>query len=153
MTYAKGISEFNYINHINNRNAFFQVCHDNICIRYTYGTNGYTRENAYNEAARCLRYFLIRNISKLDGTMGLNSDIYDTLDDLLSDYDGLPLERTLSLATTTTTEHSSCIVYDVNDEIDVDFSNFDNLPYESHTSSMDIQPLIVNFDDDLIIEI
>jgi hypothetical protein len=85
--------------------------------------------------------------------MGINPDMYETLDELLADYDGLPIERTLSLATATTTDHSSCIIYDENDEIDMNFGNFDDLPYESHTSSMDIQPLIVNFDDDLIVDI
>jgi hypothetical protein len=152
----KGISEFNYLNNKNNRNAFFQVCHDNICIRYTYGANGYTRANAYNEAARCLRYFLIRKISKLDETMHINNifsidDMHDALETLLSDDDGLgiPMERTLSLATTNSATTSSCIIYDEDDNIDIDFSTYDNLPYESNTtSSMDVQPLIVNFDDD-----
>ena len=150
----KGISEYNYKNNLNNRNAFFQVCYDNTCIRYTYGANGYTRENAYMEAARCLRYFLIRTISKLDNTMDINHDMYDTLDVLLSDYDGLTLERTLSLATATTTTTSSSVVYDMDDNLDVDFGNFDDLPYTTtHTSSMDVEPLVVNFDDDLDIEI
>ena len=149
----KGISEYNYKNNKNNRNSFFQVRYDNTYIRYTYGNNGYTRENAYMEAGRCLRYLLIQTISMLDSTMGINPDMYETLDELLADYDGLPIERTLSLATATTTDHSSCIIYDENDEIDMNFGNFDDLPYESHTSSMDIQPLIVNFDDDLIIDI
>jgi hypothetical protein len=85
-----GISEFHYKYNQNTRNAFFQVCYDNTCIRYSYGPNGYTRENAYMEAARCLRYFLIRSISKLDNTMYINHDMYDVLDTLLSDNDESP---------------------------------------------------------------
>jgi hypothetical protein len=105
------------------------------------------------EAGRCLRYQLIQTISKLDNTMNIHHDMYETLDVLLSDYDGLPLERSLSLATTNSNTTSSCVTYDMDDNIDVDFSNFDDLPYNSHTSSMDVEPLIVNFDDDLDIEI
>jgi hypothetical protein len=105
----KGISDFHYKYNQNTRNAFFQVCYDNTCIRYLYGPNGYTRENAYMEAARCLRYFFIRSISKLDDTMDINHDMYDTLDHLLSEDDGLgvPMERTLSLATTNSATTSS----------------------------------------------
>ena len=152
----KGISDFHYKYNENTRNAFFQVCYDNICIRYSYGANGYTRENAYMEAARCLRYFLINKISKLDATMDINKDMYEALDTLLSDDDGLgvPIQRTLSLATTNSAITSSCIIYDEDDNIDIDFGNYDNLPYESNTTStMDVEPLVVNFDDDLIIEI
>ncbi len=42
----------------------------------------------------------------------------------------------------------------MDDNLDVDFGNFDDLPYTTtHTSSMDVEPLVVNFDDDLDIEI
>ena len=88
--------------------------------------------------------------------MYINHDMYDVLDTLLSDNDGLgvPLERTLSLATTTSNTTSSSIIYDIDDNIDFNFGNYDDLPYENNTSSsMDIAPLIVNFEDDLVIDI
>ena len=97
-------------------------------------------------------------LSKLDETMDINKDVYETLDTLLSDDDGLgvPIQRTLSLATTNSATTSSCIIYDDDDNIDIDFGNYDydNLPCKSTTTStMDVEPLIVNFEDDLIIEI
>ena len=88
--------------------------------------------------------------------MDINHEMYDALDHLLSDDDGLgvPMERTLSLATTNSATTSSCIIYDEDDNIDFNFGNYDDLPYDSSsTSNMDIVPLVVNFDDDLNIEI
>jgi hypothetical protein len=142
------------------RSSFFLVSFHSTNVRYTYGTkDGYSRENAYCEAARCLRFLYLQQIALLDNTMDIDNDMYDVINHLLDDDEdtnqSVPLQRTLSLATTTTSA-SSCIICDDNDEIDVNFGNFDDLPYESHsitTSSMDVAPLIVNFDDDLDIEI
>ena len=142
------------------RSSFFLVSFHSTNIRYTYGTkDGYSRENAYCEAARCLRYLYLQQIALLDNTMDIDNDMYDVINQLLDDNEdtdqSVPLQRTLSLATTTTSA-SSCIIYDDIDDIDVDFGNFDDLPYQSHSitsSSMDIAPLIVNFDDDLVIDI
>jgi hypothetical protein len=79
----RGITEYKYKLNPNNRNSFFAVRYDNYHIRYTYKANGYTRKNAYMEVARCLRYLLIQTILKLDDTMEITHDMYDTLDDLL----------------------------------------------------------------------
>jgi hypothetical protein len=47
-------------------------------IAYTFVLNtGYTRANAYMEAARCLRFFLARDIQILDKSMGIDVNIDD----------------------------------------------------------------------------
>ena len=39
------------------------------------------------EAGRCLRYLLFQHIRKVDFTIGLDNEFFDSLDDLLLDYD------------------------------------------------------------------
>ena len=57
------------------RASKFIISYNLIRIGYSYGANsGYTRENAYMEAARCLRYLLARDIQLLDKSMGVDTD-------------------------------------------------------------------------------
>ena len=54
------------------------VSYNTLRIAYAYGHNtGYTRENAFMEATRCLRFLLARDIQILDNSMGINVDIDD----------------------------------------------------------------------------
>ena len=54
------------------------VSYNTFRIAYTFGSKtGYTRANAYMEAARCLRFFLARDVQILDKSMGLDVDIED----------------------------------------------------------------------------
>ena len=56
----------------------FMVSYNTLRIAYTFGANlGYTRENAFMEAARCLRYLLARDIQLLDHAMGIHVEIDD----------------------------------------------------------------------------
>ena len=68
----------------------FMVSYNTFRIAYTFGANsGYTRENAFMEAARCLRYLLARDIQLLDQAMGFNVEIDDICEfvDFGLDYD------------------------------------------------------------------
>ena len=50
-------------------------------IGYAFGGNtGYSRENAFMEAARCLRFFYAREIQILDKAMGIDVSIDDLCD-------------------------------------------------------------------------
>jgi hypothetical protein len=50
-------------------------------VAYTFGGNfGFTRENAYMEAARCLRCFLARESQLLDKSVGIDVSIDDICD-------------------------------------------------------------------------
>jgi hypothetical protein len=54
------------------------VSYNTFRIGYSFGGNtGYSRENAYVEAARCLHFFLARDIQLLDKSMGIDVDIDD----------------------------------------------------------------------------
>ena len=154
----KGITEsrtFTVLN--NNRHSFFAVRYNNHHIRYSYeGRSGYTRENAYMEAARCLRHLLIKTIYTIDHSMDLNTDWYDTLDNLLDDLDNtattqpqLQLARLNFTSTTTTTLGSESPLIIQDDDDNYDFGNYDmDAPVQG--SSMDIEPLIVDFENDFI---
>ena len=69
-----------------------------IRIGYSYGSNsGYTRENAFMEAARCLRYLLARDIQLLNKAMGIEVEFDDLFEFIDMDYDeGNETESTLS---------------------------------------------------------
>ena len=157
LIFPKGITEsrtFTALN--NNRHSFFAVRFNNHHIRYSYGgRNGYTRENAYMEAARCLRHLLIKTIYTIDHSMDLNTDWYDTLDNLLDDLDQtatqpqLQLARLNSISTTTTTLGSDSPLIIQDDDDNYDFGNYDvDAPVQG--SSMDIEPLVVDFENDFI---
>ena len=82
---------------------------------------------------------------------------YDTLDTLLDDLDKeaanppLQLARLNSTATTTTTlgSNSPLIIHDYDENDNFDFGDYDiDAPVQA--SSMDIEPLIVDFDNDFI---
>ena len=157
LEFPKGITESVTLTSLNNnRHSFFAVRYNNHHIRYSYGgRGGYTRENAYIEAARCLRHLLIKTVYLIDVSMERNTAWYDTLDTLLDDLDHeaqhqpLQLARLNSTSTTTTTfgTESPLIIQD--DDDNYDFGNYDmDAPVQG--SSMDIEPLIVDFDNDFI---
>ena len=160
LVFPKGITESVTLTALkNNRHSFFAVRYNNHHIRYSYGgRGGYTRENAYMEAARCLRHLLIKTIYTIDHSMDLNTDWYDKLDNLLDDLDNtatthpqLQLARLNSLSTTTTTlgSNSPLIIHDYDETDNFDFGDYDiDAPVQA--SSMDIEPLIVDFENDFI---
>ena len=157
LEFPKGITESVTLTTLhNNRHSFFAVRYNNHHIRYTYaGRSGYTRENAYMEAARCLRHLLIKSVYLIDVSMERNTAWYDTLDNLLDDLDNnatqLQLARLNSASTTTTTlgSNSPLIIHDYDDIDNFNFGEYDmDAPIQG--SSMDIEPLIVDFDNDFI---
>ena len=83
------------------------VSYNTLRIAYTFGANsGYTRENAFMEAARCLRYLLARDIQLLDKAMGIDVDIDEICEfiDFGLDYDtGDETASTITNSTTNTT--------------------------------------------------
>ena len=110
------------------------------------------------KAAHCLRYLSIKAIYTVDQSMERNTDWYDTLDNLLDDLDDtattqqppLQLARLNSTSTTSTTlgSTSPLIIHDYDDD-NFDFGDYDMEP-TVQSSSIDIQPLIVDFDNDFI---
>ena len=87
--------------------------------------------------------------------MDLNTDWYDTLDNLLDDLDQtatqpqLQLARLNSIFTTTTTLGSDSPLIIQDDDDNYDFGNYDmDAPIQG--SCMDIEPLVVDFDNDFI---
>ena len=110
------------------------------------------------EAARCLRHLLIKAVYLVDVSMERNTAWYDTLDSLLDDLDHeataqpqLQLARLNSTSTTTTTlgSNSPLIIHDYDENDNFEFGNYDiDAPVQA--SSMDIEPLIVDFDNDFI---
>ena len=126
----------------------FLVSYNLIRIGYSYGANsGYTRENAFMEAARCLRYLLARDIQLLDKAMGVDvelDDLFEFID--MYDDDGNETESTLSHTTslqrtpyqttqpiiniinstvTISNEPSRHVVYDEDDNIEFVFEDPD----------------------------
>ena len=110
------------------------------------------------EAARCLRHLLIKSVYLVDVSMERNTDWYDTLDTLLDDLDHeaatqpqLQLARLNSISTTTTTlgSNSPLIIHDYDDNDNFEFGDYDIDP-PVQASSMDIEPLIVDFENDFI---
>ena len=159
LEFPKGITESVSLTALNNnRHSFFAVRYNNHHIRYTYaGRSGYSRENAYMEAARCLRHLLIKAIYLVDVSMERNTTWYDTLDTLLDDLDheaaNQPLQlarlNSTSTATTTLGSNSPLIIHDYDDNDNFNFGEYDmDAPIQG--SSMDIEPLIVDFDNDFI---
>ena len=155
----KGITESITLSSLgNNRHSFFAVRYNNHHLRYTYGgRSGYNRENAYMEAALCLRHLLVKFIYTIDHSMERNTAWYDTLDNLLDDLDNrasnqpLQLARLNSTSTTATTlgSHSPLVIHDYDDNDNYDFGAYDmDAPLQG--SSMDIEPLIVDFENDFI---
>ena len=74
------------------KRSWFTVTFNNYRIEYTYGgRSGYTKENAFMEAARCLRHMFIHQIQLLDIAMGTDitlTDLFDFIgEDLESDDD------------------------------------------------------------------
>ena len=142
------------------------VSYNTFRIAYTFGANsGYTRENAFMEAARCLRYLLARDIQLLDRAMGVDVDIDDICEfvDFGLDYDtGDETASTLTTSTTNTQSHqpifniinsnvtisnqpSRHAVYDDDDNLEFIFEE----PDDEHCDDDDMPEL--NFDE--IIEI
>ena len=87
--------------------------------------------------------------------MDLNTDWYDALDNLLNDLDQtatqpqLQLARLNSISTTTTTLGSESPLIIQDDDDNYDFGNYDmDAPVQG--SSMDIEPLVVDFENDFI---
>jgi hypothetical protein len=146
----------------NNGNSYpranrFLVSYHLIRVGYAYGhTTGYSRENAFMEASRLLRYLLARDIQSLDIAMGVNVEL-DQLFDFI-DFDNDDIDDDFSddvianehnepptITTTITNQPSRLIIYDDQDNIEFVFD-------ESETHIDDDMPEI-NFDDIDVIEI
>ena len=105
---VKTAAKINRTGTITPRAHKFMVSYNTFRIAYTFGANsGYTRENAFMEAARCLRYLLARDIQLLDRAMGVDVDIDDICEfvDFGLDYD--TGDETASTLTTSTTHTQS----------------------------------------------
>ena len=104
---VKTAAKINRTGTITPRAHKFMVSYNTLRIAYTFGANsGYTRENAFMEAARCLRYLLARDIQLLDKAMGIDVDIDEICEfiDFGLDYDtGDETASTLTNSTTNTT--------------------------------------------------
>jgi hypothetical protein len=105
--------------------SLFMVSFNTFRIAYSFGGNtGYSRENAYMEAARCLRFLLAREIQILDKSMGIDvtiEDICDFIDLDDNDYtDGdssintntLQQQPIINIINSTVNYHSNNVVYD-----------------------------------------
>ena len=138
----------------NNKTSYFTVRYNNQIIQYNYGTRaGYTRENAYTEAARCLRYIFLSEISKLDNSANLTNEMLDTINVLLDEDNDLlppPLQLATSVPSSSLSSESPLVIHDYDDN-DIEFGVYDDQTRSSF--DLDIEPLVVNFDDDLPIEI
>ena len=135
----------------NNKTSYFTVRYNNQIIQYNYGIrSGYTRENAYTEAARCLRYIFLTEISLLDNSANLTNEMLDTINVLLDeDNDLLPPLQLATSVPSSLSSSSPLVIHDYDDN-DMDFG-----AYEGHTTTtssfdFDFPPLIVNFDDDFL---
>jgi hypothetical protein len=121
---------------------FFMVSYHTFRIAYTFGLNtGYTRANAYMEAARCLRFFLARDIQILDKSMGIDVYVEDICEFVDFDDDDDTSTNTNSITTNTNTTnfqpvfnitHSNVtisntpsrnVVYDNNDDLEFVFES------------------------------
>lgn len=132
----------------NNKYSYFTVRYNNQIIQYNYGTKaGYTRENAYTEAARCLRYIFLNEISLLDNSANLTNEMLDTINVLLDEDNDLLPPPPLQLATSVSSlsSESPLVIHDYEDN-DMEFGAYDE--QTSSSFDIDIAPLIVNFDDD-----
>ena len=101
---VKTAAKINRTGTITPRAHKFMVSYNTLRIAYTFGANsGYTRENAFMEAALCLRYLLARDIQLLDHAMGVDVEIDDICEfvDFGLDYDtGDETASTLTASTT-----------------------------------------------------
>jgi hypothetical protein len=108
--------------------SLFMVSYNTFRIAYSYGGNtGYSRENAYMEAARCLRFFLAREIQILDKSMGIDV----TIDDLC-DFIDLDDDITESTDNTNTMQHQQPIINIINSNVTIGNNNrysSDNIVY------------------------
>jgi hypothetical protein len=79
------------------------VSYNTLRIAYSFGHNtGYTRENAYMEATKCLRFLLARDIQILDKSMGIDV----TIDDICEFIDFNP-DDDISLSLSTNTNNTN----------------------------------------------
>jgi hypothetical protein len=120
------------------------VSYNTLRIAYAYGHNtGYTRENAYMEAARCLRFLSARDIQILDKSMGVYVDIDEICDFIdfnpdedisISSYSNSITNKTnthlqpiinitISIVTISNSPSSRNIVYDDEDNLDFVFES------------------------------
>jgi hypothetical protein len=121
--------------------SLFMVSYNTFRIGYSFGGNtGYTRENAYMEAARCLRFFLAREIQLLDKSMGIDvtiDDICDFIDIDENDDDTTTTDNTntmhqqqpiiniinsnVTIGNNNNNTYSDNVIYDHNDEYEFIF--------------------------------
>ena len=141
----------------------FMVSYNTLRIAYTFGANsGYTRENAFMEAARCLRYLLARDIQLLDQAMGVDVDIDDICEfvDFGLDYDtGDDTASTLTTSTVNTHSHqpvinitnsnvtisnqpSRHIVYDDDDNLEFIFEEPDAIDYDDDMPEINFDEIV-----------
>jgi hypothetical protein len=109
------------------------VSYNTFRIAYTFGRNtGYSREKAYMEAAKCLRFFLARNIQILDKSMGINVDVEDICDFIdFDDDDTLSSNTTNTNPITINTHHLQPIFNITNSNVTISKTPSRNIVYDN----------------------
>ena len=110
------------------------ISYNTLRIAYTFGANsGYTRENAFMEAARCLRYLLARDIQFLDHAMGVDVEIDDICEfvDFGLDYDtGDETASTLTASTIANTHSQQPVFNIINSRVTISNQPSRNVVYD-----------------------
>jgi hypothetical protein len=106
---------------ISPRASKFMVSYNTLQIAYAYGHNtGYSRENSYMEAARCLRFLLARDIQILDKSMGINVDIDDPCEFIdFNDDDDVTLSPNSNSIPVNTNTHLQPIINITNSNVTI----------------------------------
>ena len=108
------------------------VSYNTFRIGYAFGGNtGYSRENAYMEAARCLRYFLAREIQILDKSMGIEVTIDDICDFVDLDID----DDETTTTDNTNTIHQQPIINIINSNVTIGNNNNNNTYHSNNVIS------------------
>ena len=143
------------------RASKFIISYNLIRIGYSYGANsGYTRENAFMEAGRCLRYLLARDIQLLDKSMGVDADLEDLFEFIDLDDDVVELDNDDDIVQPIQTIHPTINIINSNVTIssqpsrNIVYDNDDNMEFvfEELDAPVDDDDMpILNFDE--IVEI
>ena len=97
--------------------SWFTVTFNNYRIEYLYGgRTGYTKANAYMEAARCLRHLYIHQIQLLDVSMGMDIQLSDVFQFIGENYED---DDDQSHSTTTNDTHTQPIINIVNSNVTI----------------------------------
>ena len=109
--------------------CWFTVTFNNYRIEYSYGgRSGYSKENAFMEAARCLRHLLVNQIQLLDNSMGLAVDV-DDIFDIIFDHDDIDDEYSESTNTISTTSNQPPIINITNSNVTISNTPHRNIVY------------------------